>query len=377
MKRIFTLSTLVALTAASLSARAQFTVDGTLSTAEVGTGTGKYQLVGTYTGTHSIADRGLKALYMGTTATTLNVFVVASPEIANPGYNALGIYLDMPNATGAAAGTRLAGGTDATSQLYSRPTLDMPVDYAFRVTLSPLNNGTGDGNSYYSILDYTAAASTSTDPAVAGRYPDTYLGPTNKNGSPLGSNGLPNSQFSFQTTPTGSVAANTASGWEFAVPLSALKGAVAGNNINVMVAYLNNDGTFTSDILPQITSQTAGLGADPNFTTIAGKQYYTYQVGTGVLASRTAGSTLAASAYPNPVAAESRLAYTVADAAQPVTVTAYNSLGQPALTLLDGATQPAGDHLLALAPLQRLAAGVYLLQVRAGNQLSTQRVVVP
>ena len=376
MKKLFTLSALAALSAASLSAQAQFSVDGTLSSAEVGTGTGKYQLVGTYTGTttHSIDDRGLKALYVGTTATTLNIMVVASPEGGASTYRALALYLDMPNKTGIAAGTRLPGGDDNSSQLKGRPTLDMSVDYAFRVTTSPLNNAPNDVNSYYSKLDYTAT------PNTAGTYNDKYLGPTNKTGTPLvisdATTNLVAARFAFQTSASGSVAANTSTGWELEIPLASLGGAATGTNIRMLAAFLNDDASFNSDVLPQIAGQTTALGADPNFTTIPGNQYYTYQVGTGVLASRTASASLPTSAYPNPLAASSRLAYTVADAGQPVTITAFNSLGQTALTLLDGASQPAGAHTLALAPLQRLAAGVYLLQVRTGNQLSTQRVVV-
>ena len=369
MKKTFTLSSLAALLTAALSAQAQFTVDGTLGATELGTGVGKYQLVGTYTNTHSIADRGLKALYMGTTATTLNVLVVGSPEIANPGYDALALYLDMPSKTGITAGTQMPGGSDTSSEISkAKPTMDMQVDYVFRATVSPLNNGTGDSNAYYSLMDCTALN-------TSGQTVDTYLGSTLKTGAYLTTMGLPNSQIAFQTTTTGSVTANTVNGWELSIPLSALGGAATGSNINVMAAYLNNDGTFTSDVLPQITGQTMALGANPNFTTIPGKQYYTYQVGAGVLATKAASSTLAASAYPNPVAAESRLTYTVAEAA-PVSITAYNSLGQRALTLLDAATQPVGEHDLALAPLQNLAAGIYLLRVQAGSQLSTQRVVV-
>jgi len=376
MKKMFTLSTLAALTAAAFSAQAQFTVDGTLNSAEVGTGTGKYQLVGTYTGTttHNQADRGLKTLYVGTTATTLNIMVVASPEGGASTYRALALYLDMPNKTGIAAGTRLPGGDDTSSQLKGHPTLDMPVDYAFRVTTSPLNNAPNDVNSYYSKIDYTATAN------AAGTYPDKYLGPTNKTGTPLvisdATTNIVNARFAFQTSATGSVATNTSTGWELEIPLASLGGAASASNIGMMVAFLNDDASFNADVLPQIAGQTAALGTDPNFTTIPGNQFYTYQVGTGVLASRTASLSLPTSAYPNPVAATSRLAYTVADAGQPVTITAFNSLGQTALTLLDGASQPVGEHSLALAPLQRLAAGVYLLQVRTGNQLSTQRVVV-
>lgn len=365
MKKIFTLSTLAALAAASLSAQAQITVDGTLSPAEVGTGTGKYQLVGSYTGTttHSVADRGLKALYMGTTATTLNVMVVCSPEQTS--YSHVLLYLGVPNKTGIAAGTALPG-VSSNTPLTQQPILDLPTtSYVFRVTVSPFNDQ--PGVMYLSRADYSVAA-----PA------EINMGSAKKDGTVTSDGNDPaNAQSAFKSSATGSVAANTTTGWEFSIPLASIGGAATGSTLNVMVSYVrDSDQGFYSDVLPQVSGQTTDLGLNPNFVTIPGKQYFAYQVGTGVLAARAASTTLAVSAYPNPVAADSRLAYTVAGAAQPVTVTAYNSLGQPALTLLDGATQPAGDHLLALAPLQRLAAGVYLLQVRAGNQLSTQRVVV-
>ena len=364
MKRIFTLSTLAALAAASLSAQAQITVDGTLSPAEVGTGTGTYQLVGTYTGAHSVADRGLKALYMGTTATNLNVMVVCSPEQMGS-YPHVLLYLGVPNKPGIAAGTALPG-VSGNTPLTQKPTLDLPTtSYVFRVTTDPFENQ--PGAMYLSRADYTVATPV-----------EVNMGSAKKDGTVTSdSNDPANAQSAYKSSATGSVAANTTTGWEFSIPLASLGGAAAGSNFNVMVGYVrDSDKGFYSDVMPQVAGQTTDLGLNPNFVTIPGKQYYTYQVGTGVLAARAASSTLQAAAYPNPVAADSRLAYTVADAAQPVTVTAYNSLGQTALTLLDGATQPAGDHQLALAPLQRLAAGVYLLQVRAGNQLSTQRVVV-
>jgi hypothetical protein len=367
MKNTFTLSALAALLAAGFSAQAQFTVDGTLSTAEVGTGTGKYQLVGTYTGAHNQADRGLKALYVGTTSTTLNIMVVSSVELVG-GYNSLLFYLNAPNKTGIAAGTRLPGSTntnnDGRESLRQRPTLDMPVDYAFRCTTSPYldtNNAI-----YLSRVDYTTAP-----------YNEIGEGTGPKNGSvATDTNDPAGVRTAYQTSATGSVAANTTTGWEFEIPLSAIGGAAVGTNLNMMVAYIDDFKSFNADVLPQIAGRTTALGIDPDFTTIAGNQYYTYQVGTGVLASRAASSTLAASAYPNPVAADTRLTYTVTEAAAPVSITAYNALGQRALTLLDGASQGIGEHTLALAPLQGLAAGMYLLQVRAGSQLSTQRVVV-
>ena len=368
MKPFFTLSAIAALTAASLGAQAQITVDGTLAPTEVGVGTGKYQLVGTYAGAHSVADRGLKALYMGTTATDLHVMVVASPE--QTAYSALVLYLDTPNKTGVAAGTQLAGGSDNSSQLgKQKPTLDMQTDYGFRITVSPFQS---DQNAMYlSRVDYTAM------PTANGTYPETGMGTAAKDGTVATDGNDPAmAKTAFQTSATGSVTANATTGWEFSIPLAAIGGAATGSNFNVMVGYAADNGDFYSDLLPEITGQTTDIGKDPNFSTTPGKQYYTYQVGNGVLATRAASSTLAPSAFPNPLAADSHLRYTLTNAKAPVTVTAYNSLGQVALTLLDNAAQSAGEHTLALAPLQRLATGIYLLRVRAGDQLSTQRVVV-
>ncbi|MGI4832776.1 MAG: T9SS type A sorting domain-containing protein [Janthinobacterium lividum] len=363
MKKMFTLSALAALLTGAFNAQAQFTVDGTLGASELGAGTGKYQLVGTYTGTHSVADRGLKALYMGTTATTLNVLVVCSPEQASGVYTHVLLYLGVPNKTGIAAGTALPG-VSGNTPLTQKPTLDLPsTAYVFRITTSPLDDQ--PGAMYLSRADYTVATPVEVNMGTAGKNGTV----TSDGNDPAGV------QTAYKTSS--SVAANTTTGWEFSMPLSALGGAAAGSNFNVLVGYVrDSDKGFYSDVLPQVANQTTDLGLNPNFVTIPGKQYYTYQVGSGVLASRTASSALAASAYPNPVAADSRLTYIVTEAAAPVSITAYNSLGQRALTLLDSAAQPAGEHTLALAPLQSLAAGMYLLQVRAGSQLSTQRVVV-
>ncbi|QKG51435.1 T9SS type A sorting domain-containing protein [Hymenobacter sp. BRD67] len=364
MKKFATLATLAALTAASLSAQAQITVDGTLSPAEVGTGAGQYQLLGSYTATtnHSVADRGLKALYMATNATTLNVMVVCSPEQTS--YSHVLLYLGVPNKPGIAAGTALPG-VSGNTPLTQQPTLDMPTtNYVFRVTVSPFSDQ--PGAIYLSRADYTIAT-----PAEVG------MGSTKKDGSVTSdSHDAANAQSAFRTSATGSVAANTTTGWEFSIPLASIGGAAAGSNFNVMVGYIrDSDKGFYSDVLPQIAGQTTDLGLNPNFLTIPGKQYYTYQVGTGLLASRTAASALPVSIYPNPLAADSRLAYTVADATQPVTVEAFNSLGQRAATLLQ-TTQTAGEHSLSLAPLQGLAAGVYLVRVLAGSQLTSQRVTV-
>ena len=372
MKKHFTLSALAALALTSLSAQAQFTVDGTLSAAEIGTGPGKYQLLGTYTGTHTVTDRGLKAIYMGTTATTLNIMVVASPE--QSAYSALLMYLDVPNKTGIAAGTRLPGGADNSSQFNTRPTLDMPVDYGFRLTASPLAGG--DANAYHSIMNLTVPLT------AAGKAPDTYIGSTDKMGTAFtitdAATTILGAQVSFKTSATGSVAANTTTGWEVEYPLSALGGAAAGSLIRVMVAYAadhaDTDG-FYVDLLPQITGRTTALGVDPNFSLIAGNQNFTYQVGTGLLANRAATEALAASAYPNPLTSASQLAYTVPTGTQPVSVEVYNSLGQLVLNLLN-TDQPAGAHTASLAALRQLAAGSYLVKLQVGRERTSRRVLV-
>ncbi len=370
MKKRFTLSALAALALGSFGAQAQFTVDGTLSPAEVGTGVGKYQLLGTYTNTHSVTDRGLMALYMGTTATTVNFMVVASPEQA--AYSALVLYVDMPNKTGIAAGTQLPYGADGSSQFgKTRPTLDMPADYGFRLTASPLN-GT-DLNSYHSVLDLTVPLN------GAGKASDIYLGSTNKTGTAFivtdPTSGVLGAKISFKGSATGSVAANTTTGWETEYPLSVLGGAATNDIIRVIAAYVADNGEFSTDVLPQITGRTTMLGLDPNFTTIPGNQFYSYRVGSGPLATQAATAALQAAAYPNPVAAASRLTYTVSSGTQPVAVDVYNSLGQKAFTLLND-TQGVGSREVSLAPLQQLAAGSYLVTLRVGSQLSTHRVVV-
>ena len=301
------------------------------------------------------------------------MLVVASPEQPNGIYTAMVFYLDAPNKTnGIPAGTRLPGVSVQSGPNYSplrhHPTMDFQVDYGFRITTSPFN----DNNNaiYLSRVDYTS-------PPASFGYDEIGEGSNPKNGTlTFDTNDLGNVRTAYRTTGTGSVAANTTTGWEFSVPLSTIGGAASGSLLRFMAAYINDDSSFYSDVLPQVAGQTAALGFDPNFMTIPGSQFYTYQVGQGVLATKAAGSTLAASAYPNPVTTDSRLTYTVAGAAAPVTVTAYNAMGQRALTLLDHTTQAAGEHSLALTPLQDLAAGVYLVHVQTGTQLSTQRVVV-
>ena len=126
-------------------ARAQFVVDGRASASEIGPG--KYQLVASYNGSHSVADRGLKSLYVARTATTLNIMMVASPTLATD-YSSLVLYLNAPGRAGTPAGTRLAGSSAIESPLLHRPTLDLEADYGLRLTTSA--TGVNNDSVYYS-----------------------------------------------------------------------------------------------------------------------------------------------------------------------------------------------------------------------------------
>ncbi|GAB3868846.1 hypothetical protein GCM10028824_14820 [Hymenobacter segetis] len=241
-------------------AQAQFVVDGRASASEIGPG--KYQLVGSYTGPHSVADRGLKSLYVARTATTLNIMMVASPTLATD-YSSLVLYLNAAGRTGVPAGTRLAGSSRIESPLYHRPTLDQETDYALRLTTSA--TGVNRDSVYYSYVDYTTPAT------VGGRNVDNFLGPATNQGGLLAvaSGGLNGAKFAYFNTA--SIAANTATGWEMEIPLTAI-GAQGGTPLDLFGAFTTSVGDFTTDLFPQVAGLNTPLGTDPNFGTIAGTQ---------------------------------------------------------------------------------------------------------
>jgi Secretion system C-terminal sorting domain len=238
-------------------AQAQFVVDGRASASEIGPG--KYQLVSSYSGTHSEPDRGLKSLYVARTATTLNIMMVASPELTTD-YSSLVLYLNAPGRTGAPAGVRLAGGSETVSPLLHRPVLDMEADYGLRLTTLPNSNPT----TYFSVVDYTVAPTN-------GRNPDTDLGTTFNNGQLLtvSSGTMTGAKLAFVSTP--SLAANSNTGWELEIPLTSLSAQV-GSALDLFGAFTSSAGVFTTDIFPPVASRTTAFGTDPDFSTIAGTQ---------------------------------------------------------------------------------------------------------
>ncbi|WBA42221.1 T9SS type A sorting domain-containing protein [Hymenobacter canadensis] len=370
MKNLFSFVALGCLATASLTAQAQFTLDGRATAAEIGAGVGKYQLAGTYTGNHLDTDRGLKALYVGYTATTLNIMVVASaeaPDVATTfGYRALVLYLNTPARTGAPAGLPLLGSADGQSPLRHIPTLDMQTDYGFRASVGPATAAATDV--YFSAVSYV------TGTAVAAGT-DPYVGQGSKTGAVVTSatTVLPGTRFSYFNTAN--LTANTTNaGLEIEIPLSALGTTTltAGSRLDLMAAYTNSNGDFFSDVIPQIAGRTTALGVDPDFSTIAGTQAVAFVLGSGVLATRAeTAAALDFNVYPNPAPGAATIAYRVPAGAQPVTLAVYNSLGQQVRSVAE--QMQAGSQQV---PLGNLTAGAYLVKLRVGDQLTSRKVVV-
>ncbi|GAB3857537.1 hypothetical protein GCM10028822_31390 [Hymenobacter terrigena] len=373
MKHFSMLAAIGILTIASLTARAQFVVDGRATAAEIGTGMGKYQLAATYSGNHLEAARGLQALYVGYTATTLNIMLVGSAESAattpSGGYRSLIVYLNTPARPGAAAGSPLPGGSDTQSPLKHHPTMDNPTDYGFRVSVGPASATANDV--YFSRVSYVAG--TAVTPGT-----DTFIAAGTKTGGQVVAPttlDLAGSKFAYNNTAT--LTANTTnSGFEFEIPLAALSTATVpittGTNLEMVAAYTDGDGVFFSDLLPQIAGRTTTLGSDPDLSAIPGNQFLTFQLGTGVLASRSAvASGLDFQVYPNPASASATVAYTVPAGRQPVALAVYNALGQRVRAW--ASAEQAGTQQLALGSLP---AGAYLLKLQIGDQLTSRKVIV-
>ncbi len=372
MKKFSTLFATGSLLAASLGAHAQITVDGTLSASEIGTGAGKYQLAGTYSNAHSDADRGLQSMYVGYSATTLNIILVGAIEAAGTTYKSMVVYLNTPGRTGTAAGTKLVGGNDGQSPLKHKPTMDMEVDYGFRVSIGGVGNGATDV--YFSRVSYVTGNTASGAALTPGT--DTYLGQGSKTGAPYTATitDLPGLMLAFKNSA--SVSANTVNnGLEISIPLTALSSTGTattvgvGSRLDVFGAYTDSDGIFTSDIIPQVANRTAAFGADPDFTTVTGKQAITFALGTGVLATQSAAaSALAFSVYPNPGTA-AQVAYTV-PSKQGVALNVFDSTGKRVRSL---AAEQAGAQTY---PLAGLAAGMYVVKLDIADQHTSQKVVI-
>ena len=367
MKNLFSFLTAGALAAASFTAQAQLVVDGTLSASEIGTGINKYQLAGTYSNTHSDTDRGLQTMYVGYTTTTLNIMVVGAIETIGTDYRAMVLYLNTPARTGIAKGTQLPAGTDGSSPLSQQPTMDMEVDYGFRVNVGGV--GTTATDVYFSRRTFVSGSTVASGT-------DTYLGSGNKNGTPLVSalaTDLPSLTLAYKNSSA--ISTNSVNnGFEISIPLASLSTTTttvgAGSRVDVFAGYTNTVGVYYSDVIPQVTGQTAALGSNPNFATLPGSQAAAFVLGTGLLASRSEAATaLNFSVYPNPGTA-AQVAYTVPQGRQPVALRVVDGTGRCVRSL---SAEQAGAQSFAL---DGLAAGLYVVKLDVADQHTSQKVVI-
>ena len=361
MKKFFTLAAVGAMAATALGAQAQITLDGKVDATEVSTSstTGKYQLVSTYSGAHSVADKGLKTLYVGTSATKLYIAVVGSYE-QSTSYPAVIGYLNVPGKTGVPAGTRLIGGAAGDSPLKIRPTMDFEVDYGIRLTFDKDITS----SAYFSYADYTNGN--------AAAVPDTYQGGATKTGTPLTASATTGPLMGARVAylASTSLAANvTNSAVEFEFDLAAL-GLTSASQVDMFFAYTNDGGAFTSDTFPPIAGQTTALAPDQDFTLIAGKQYLTYKIGTGLLATHSEVATsLRFNVYPNPGSAAA-VEYTVPQGKQAVALTVFDATGKQVRSLVEAQTGSQSYKLSGLS------AGIYVVKLNVGGQQTSSKVVI-
>lgn len=361
MKKRFTLAAAGILAAGALTAQAQITLDGKVDAAEIATTvtSGKYQLVSTYSGTHSVTDEGLRSLYVATSATKLYIAVVGSYEQATS-YPAVIGYLNLPGKTGVPAGTRLIGGAAGDSPLKIRPTMDFEVDYGIRLTFDKSITS----NAYFSYADYTNGNTMA--------VPDAYQGSAAKTGAPLTASATTGPLMGARVAylPSVSLAANVAnSAVEFEFDLAAL-GLTSTSQINMFFAYTNDGGAFTTDTFPPIAGQTTALMPDQDFTLIPGKQFLSYSLTTGVLATRNeVANALRFNVYPNPGSAVA-VNYTVPQGKQEVALSVFDATGKQVRTLSEA---QAGAQAYQLSGLQ---AGIYVVKLNVGGAQTSSKVVI-
>lgn len=361
MKKIFTLAAAGALAATALNAQAQVTLDGKVDATEITTTktAGKYQLVSSYTGTHSVLDKGLKSLYVATSATTLNIAVVGSfGQVGS--YPGVLLYMNVPGKTGVAAGTKLAGGAAGDSPLKIKPTMDFEVDYGVRINFNPTVTEGG----YYSYADYTNG-----NPAAG--VPDAYQGNA-KDGVALTASAttgpLKDARVAYKAT-AGLATNLDNSAVEFEFTLASL-GITSASQVDMFVAYVNQDGIFTTDIFPPVAGRTTAFDPDQDFTLIPGKQFLTYNLGSGLLATRSeVANALRFGVYPNPGSAVA-VSYKVPQGKQEVALTVFDATGKQVRSMKE---VQMGEQSYKISGLQ---AGIYVVKLNVNGEQTSSKMVI-
>ena len=400
MKKIFTLAAASALVATALGSQAQIAVDGQLTAAEV-SATG-YSLVGRDTGTRGFApsatnDAGLIALYAGADATNLYFFLVAT--LQNDGMpatisNSLQLLIARPGTAGVTVGTALpkpaaatAPGVNTSFQNFAT-FLELPGDIGIGIK--------GNGQAAQVQVDgvvYTGGATAAATAAVlSGAIGVAATGVVFPVVGQMGAltvfNGAQvayrtsvnlNSNPGFGTAGAGAVPAN---GLEIAVSRASLGLPATGGAVQFFVLHNNQDGGFlSSDFIPQNNAalpasftNAPNLGTNPDFRLVPGTQAATINVtatgATVALATRgEVAKSLRFGAYPNPGSAVS-VAYTVPQGKQAVELSVFDAIGKQVRSLSES---QSGAQSYKLSGLR---AGIYVVKLNVGGDLTSAKVVI-
>lgn len=395
MKKIATLTLASALAAASLSAQAQITLDGTITAAEIGTTTGKYQSLGKFTTSHTptpggptgFGNAGLLQMYGANSGTKLYIGLAGTIEA---GGNNFQLYMDLPNKTGVPVGTGLpsiagsstvfgtfAGGSIGGTKLELEAdaaiatTGNGDVQAAIYTATTGVAKSLGDGTSSAAASDGSvstlpASQTTGAYSLFAGTRVAYKASATGLSGNPGNLNGGGDGSYAL----------------EYEFDNKALGLPSGASIVKVFAAYVSGDAYWSSDFIPETVGNgkdSGGLnniGFSPDFTDqtrFPGTQ--AASINLVVLSSRKADEAVVAmSVFPNPSEGKSSVSYQVQGGAQAVTVRVTDLLGRPVRTLLN-ARQSAGSHELSVTSGD-LAAGTYLVQVQVGDKLATRRLSV-
>lgn len=403
MKNFFSLAAAAALSAASLSAQAQITLDGVVNANEIGNaGSGLYTSLGAFTTPHisngGFGNWGLLRLYAANTNSKLYFFVAGTMENTGNGFQ---LYMDFPHLTRVAQGTALPAITGTTA---SAPTMfevkgsdpgvagvkmDMPVDAAIALkgdaaayvpqALIFTSPTAGSAATLSPTIPVTGAATTIAATATTGAFaPFAGMRMAYRNSS-SGSlvTGFPTTGPGGPGNP-GNTATNPGSagsyGWEIEMDRTALGLPSGANVIRLFAGYVANGGYWSSDVIPEIPGNgNTNLENTPDFTQEDGTQAATFNV--VVTSNRKAEeASVAVGVFPNPSADLTTITYRVQDGTQPVNVELTDLMGRKVRTLYTG-TQGVGFHNLPVNKLT-VAAGTYMVKVQVGDKTATRKVVL-
>lgn len=387
MKKLFTLAAAGTLAVAAFSAQAQsVTLDGVLNTAEIG-GTNGYVLIGKYTNARGFGNAGLLSLYVAATATKVTFFLGGTVETNG---NAFQLFLKTPASAGVAAGTALPTGTVGTSFEKMGAKLDLPTNLAVALRSTAATTFKLEGISYTSATAATTEAALTGTTAIAGTGAASSITATtipalasSRVAYKISSGGGVDTNPGYSATPLTSTTYGAAGSYGMEFEMDRAAAGLTGTALLRVFAVQNSgDGGFVStDFIPQSTAAAAATtatnpGTNPDFGAIAGTQAASLNLtATGVTLGAKAADAAAIglSVYPNPSLGVAVVSYRVAEAAN-VHIALTDLLGRPVRTVENGA-KTAGNQTANLNTSD-LAAGIYLVRVQVGDNVSTTKISV-